>query len=190
MGWHSLFGSCWRNGEPLFRVWAPNAKTVELVLEPAGGAAWRFPMEKGTDGFFSVHTTAARIGDLYRFQLDDTPAWPDPASRYQPQGVHGASQLLDPATFSWSDHLWTGVAPERLVLYELHVGAFTAEGTFAAATAKLSSLADLGVTAVELMPVADFPGSRNWGYDGVASLCARPLLRDSRRLAAPGEYRA
>jgi maltooligosyltrehalose trehalohydrolase len=125
-------------------------------------------MEKGANGVFSVQTKVARVGDLYRFQLDRNPPWPDPASRYQPQGIHGPSQLLDASAFLWSDDQWPGVARERLTLYELHVGTFTTEGTFAAATEKLSSLRDLGVTAIELMPIADFPGSRNWGYDGVA----------------------
>jgi maltooligosyltrehalose trehalohydrolase len=168
MEWQSKFRSCWRNGEWVFRVWAPAAQAVELLLEQAGGAPLRLAMEKEADGFFSVRSKTPRLGDLYRFQLDGNPPWPDPASRYQPQGIHGPSQLIDASAFPWSDDQWEGVARERLALYELHVGTFTTEGTFAAAVAKLSSLKDLGVNAIELMPVADFPGSRNWGYDGVA----------------------
>jgi maltooligosyltrehalose trehalohydrolase len=168
MEWQSIFGTCWRHGEAVFRVWAPAAQKVELLLESANRASLRSTMEKTADSIFSVQTKTARVGDLYRFQLDDNPLWPDPASRYQPRGIHGPSQVIDASAFSWSDDQWEGIGRERLVFYELHVGTFTKEGTFAAATEKLLSLRDLGVTAIELMPVADFPGLRNWGYDGVA----------------------
>jgi maltooligosyltrehalose trehalohydrolase len=109
----------------------------------------------------------AEVGDRYRYQIDDQTALPDPASRFQPEGVHGPSEVVDPNQFVWSDGGWMGLERNDLVLYELHVGTFTPEGTFEAATQRLPYLAHLGVTAVELMPLADFPGCRNWGYDGV-----------------------
>jgi len=105
-------------------------------------------------------------GSLYRYRLDGRQERPDPASRYQPQDVHGPSQVVDDA-FTWADHDWRGLPWPHYVLYELHVGTFTREGTFDGIIPYLDTLQELGVTAVELMPVAQFPGSRNWGYDGV-----------------------
>jgi maltooligosyltrehalose trehalohydrolase len=120
------------------------------------------------DEGFGVH--AARLpagpGDRYELVLDGTP-WPDPASRHQPEGLRGPSAVVDPGAFAWSDEDWPGLALRDLVIYELHVGTFTAEGTFDAAIPRLAALRELGVTAIELMPVADFPGMRGWGYDGV-----------------------
>ncbi len=168
MEWQPAFGGFWRNGKAVFRLWAPEAATAELFLWPAQAAPECFAMHNDPHGFFALELTSARAGDLYRFSVDGKAALPDPASRYQPQGVHGPSQLTDPSGFVWSDQAWDGVRSERLVLYELHIGAFTPQGTFAAAAEKLPRLRDLGVTAVELMPVADFPGTRNWGYDGVS----------------------
>lgn len=117
---------------------------------------------------FSIVVDGILPGDLYRYRMDGNDPWPDPASRFQPRGVHGPSQLVDTAGFSWSDGDWNGIDQKALAIYELHVGAFTREGTFRAAEEKLPYLRDLGITCVELMPVADFPGSRNWGYDGAA----------------------
>ena len=168
MEWQPSFGGFWRDGKAFFRLWAPEAATAELFLEPPQAAPEKFAMQREPHGFFGLELTSARPGDLYRFAMDGKTAWPDPASRYQPQGVHGPSQLADPSAFVWSDQAWEGVGTERLVLYELHIGAFTPRGTFAAAAEKLPLLRDLGVTAIELMPVADFPGARNWGYDGVS----------------------
>ncbi len=168
MGWRPCLGGFWRDGEPFFRVWAPEAKQVALHLEAVDKPAEQFAMEKESGGFFGLQLKTARPGDLYRFRLEERNPWPDPASRYQPQGVHGPSQLIDPAKFAWSDDAWKGLTREQLVIYELHVGAFTPQGTFQAAARKLPWLRDLGVTAIELLPLADFPGSRNWGYDGVA----------------------
>jgi malto-oligosyltrehalose trehalohydrolase len=122
---------------------------------------------KKSGSWYEIHTAQARPGSLYRYQLDGDLRVPDPASRYQPEDVHGVSEIIDPSAFRWRDEDWQGRPWEETVLYELHVGTFTPEGTFAAARARLDYLVDLGVTAVELMPVADFPGSRNWGYDGV-----------------------
>ncbi|HEX6316968.1 MAG TPA: malto-oligosyltrehalose trehalohydrolase [Gemmatimonadaceae bacterium] len=149
-----------------FRVWAPEATQVDLVLgERAGATA---PMQRPSDGYFATTRHDAPPGTLYQYRVDGRGPFPDPASRYQPHGVHGPSQVIDPAAFTWSDAGWPGVASDRLVFYELHVGTFTSEGTFRAGAARLNTLAELGITAIVVMPVADFPGDRNWGYDGVA----------------------
>ncbi len=124
-------------------------------------------MTQQADGWFSCISGVARPGDLYSFIIDTGQVVPDPASRYQPEDVHGASVIVDPAAFEWDDAAWRGRPWEETVLYELHVGTFTQQGTYAAAAEKLSYLAGLGVTAVELMPLAEAPGGHNWGYDGV-----------------------
>ncbi len=150
-----------------FRVWAPVASVVELVLEGEAPGRPARAMSKSADGVFSALVAEARPGTRYRYRIDGSVPFPDPASRFQPEGVHGPSEVVDPALFPWSDSGWKGPDPATLVVYELHVGTFTRAGTFAAAAAMLPKLADLGVTAVELMPLADFPGERGWGYDGV-----------------------
>jgi maltooligosyltrehalose trehalohydrolase len=124
-------------------------------------------MERLADGVFTRHLPGAPPGTRYQYRLDGERYRPDPVSRWQPEGVHGPSVAVDPAAFTWSDGGFRGHARSDLVFYELHVGTFTTTGTFEAAIARLDGLVDLGVTAVELMPVAEFPGSRNWGYDGV-----------------------
>lgn len=141
---------------------------VELVLETPGRESESWAMVRDPDGFHRVLVTGVADGDLYRYRLDGRGPFPDPASRFQPQGVHGPSQVVDWASFSWSDAEWTGIALEDTILYELHVGTFTQAGTFAAAADRLPDLKELGITAVELMPVADFAGRWNWGYDAVA----------------------
>ena len=163
-----------------FRLWAPTASRVELVIE---GDERPRPMERAGAGTFELRRPA-RPGDRYRYQLDGGPPMPDPASRFQPDGVHGPSEVIDPGAYQWSDEGWQGIAQRDLVFYELHVGTFTAAGTFEAARARLPQLAELGVTAVELMPVADFPGRRNWGYDQAA------LYAPSRAYGRPDEMRA
>ena len=165
MSWKPSVGA-WPEGEGVrFRVWAPEARTVEVVLERPGGTAQH--LERLADGTFSGLVRSARAGDRYRYRVSNGGPFPDPASRFQPEGIHGPSEIIDPAAFSWSDAHWHNLPRADLVLYELHVGTFTAAGTFAAAQERLAALADLGVNAIELMPVADFPGRRNWGYDGV-----------------------
>ncbi len=147
-------------------MWAPACTTVEVCLEnPPHGAILAMRPQAG--GFFGCFAEGSSPGDLYRFRLDGAGPFPDPASRFQPAGVHGPSEVVDPASLRWTDEAWQGVPLERLVTYELHVGTFTPRGTFAGVTDKLSELVDLGVTAIELMPVAEFPGRWNWGYDGV-----------------------
>jgi len=147
-----------------FRLWAPNSPTVSLQIE---GEEGNHPMEAVEDGFHEVLVATAGPGTLYRYLLADGQTIPDPLSRFQPQDVHGPSEVIDPLTYSWKVADWRGRPWEEAVLYELHLGTFTDAGTFTAAIAKLDYLLDLGVTAIEMMPVADFPGNRNWGYDGV-----------------------
>lgn len=152
------------NGRCRFLVWAPNVKRVELrLLTPHERS---LPMQPRDRGYFEV--TAEDVGPdtRYCYRLDGQRDRPDPASRFQPEGVHLASAVVDPQ-FAWTDQRWHGIPLHRYITYEMHVGTFTPEGTFDAAIAYLNDLTDLGITAVELMPVAQFPGGRNWGYDGV-----------------------
>jgi maltooligosyltrehalose trehalohydrolase len=145
-----------------FRLWAPKALKVDIQV----GDERELPMSRLDDGWFEL-VTKAPAGAHYGFKIDDEHVVPDPASRFQPLGVHGASEVIDPLAFDWQDSDWQGRRWDEAAIYELHVGTFSPEGTFAAAEAKLDYLANLGVTAVELMPLASFPGERNWGYDGV-----------------------
>ena len=154
------------DGAVHWRVWAPRAEHVALALM-SGGDRYIYPMRREEHGYFSHTAAPIAEGQRYAYCLDGGPERPDPASRWQPDGVHQASAVLRPAQFSWSDHAWIGIPRADLVFYELHVGTFTAAGTFEAIIPRLSTLRDLGITAIELMPVAQFPGSRNWGYDGV-----------------------
>jgi maltooligosyltrehalose trehalohydrolase len=151
-----------------FRVWAPASRQVAVIL--AGGedlqAGVAVPLAAEADGYWSAFVPHGQTGMHYRYLLDSG-AFPDPASRFQPQGPHGCSRIVDPAAFPWTDGAWRGVAREGQVLYEMHIGTFTPEGTWAAAMAQLGHLAELGITLIEVMPVADFPGRYGWGYDGV-----------------------
>ena len=147
-----------------FRLWAPARNKVDLKIE---GGADPLPMKFLGDGWHELETDLDRAGTLYQFVLPDGLAVPDPASRFQPLDVHGPSEVIDPASYLWRDEAWQGRPWTEAVLYELHIGAFTPAGTFRAAIEKLDHLAELGVTGIEIMPVADFPGRRNWGYDGV-----------------------
>jgi malto-oligosyltrehalose trehalohydrolase len=145
-----------------FRVWAPGHASIALRLGESG----RLPMKAGRQGWYEVDVPDAEPGARYAFELADGTVVPDPASRFQPDDVHGWSELLPPSGYAWRVE-WQGRPWEEMVIYELHVGAFTPEGTFLAAIDKLDHLAGLGVTAIQLMPVAEFSGRRNWGYDGV-----------------------
>lgn len=161
------------DGSVRFALWAPKADRVDLWLSWGDGPETNSSKDislgmNREDGWFSLLTDTAAAGARYKFQIDGGMKVPDPASRFQPADVHGPSLVVNPRTFDWKeDALWLGRPWDEAVLYELHVGTFTSEGTFAAIEKRLDYLADLGVTAVELMPVGDFPGSRNWGYDGV-----------------------
>jgi maltooligosyltrehalose trehalohydrolase len=150
------------DGRATFVVWSPRAGQVELALyDPPR----RLPMQRDAAGYWRAGVEGLAAGARYRYVVDGQ-AYPDPASRWQPEGVHGPSALVDDS-FTWGDDGWAGAPLQELVVYELHVGAFTSEGTFEAIIPHLPALRELGVTAIELMPVAHFPGERNWGYDGV-----------------------
>jgi maltooligosyltrehalose trehalohydrolase len=165
---HSMpFGAeCREDGSIRFRLWAPAARQVDLCLVASSRPTF-LSLERRDNGWFELVTEAAQPGTPYRFRIDGSQEIPDPASRFQPADVHGPSEVIAPTTFEWTDDAWRGRRWEEGVIYELHVGAFTAAGTFSAVCERLDYLADLGITAIELMPVADFPGQRNWGYDGV-----------------------
>ena len=150
-----------------FRVWASNARTVDVVLESGPGAPATIPMKRLQTGYFEAMVAQATAGSRYRFRLDAGGSFPDPCSRYQPDGPHGPSQIVDPSTFPWRDSQWPGVNIKGQVIYEMHIGTFTKDGTWAAAQRELSELASCGITVIEVMPVADFPGRFGWGYDGV-----------------------
>jgi maltooligosyltrehalose trehalohydrolase len=168
------------NGGVHFRVWAPACDEVAVEFESHGTEA----LTPEIGGYFSVKIDRACPGWRYRFHLDNDPQGvPDPASRFQPNGPHGWSEIVDPADFAWSDGKWRGVPRERLVIYEMHIGSFTAEGSWAAAAEQLPALAELGITCVELMPVADFPGRFGWGYDGV------DLFAPTRLYGRPNDFR-
>lgn len=156
------FGTAFDGEVALFRLWAPLQSQVRLEIDGEAPLA----MEPVGDGRFERRLRRP-AGTRYRFLLADGATLPDPASRFQPEDVHGFSELIDPAAFAWTDADWSSRPFEEAVLYELHVGTFTREGTFRAAAEKLDHLAALGVTAIELMPIGDFAGPRNWGYDGV-----------------------
>ena len=173
-----------------FRLWAPSAEQVELAL-PAGGTTAYVPMQPRGEGWFESVSPAAP-GTPYRFRIDGGLEVPDPASRYNPDDVHGPSVVVDPGAFEWTDGAWRGRPWEEVVLYELHVGTFTPEGTYAAAIGRLDHLVSLGVTAIELMPLADFPGRRGWGYDGVlpfAPEAAYGRPQDLKRLVSEAHAR-
>src|SRR5438132_4183586 len=171
-----------------FRVWAPKAQRVDLVLE---GSAAKTPgqtfqgLEAEENGYFSGAAKAG-AGDRYRFRVNNN-FYPDPASRFQPDGPHGLSCIVDPARFQWSDSQWPGPAAAGLkgqVIYEMHIGTFTKEGTWRAASQQLEELARIGITVIEMMPVADFPGKFGWGYDGV------DLFAPSHLYGTPDDLRA
>jgi malto-oligosyltrehalose trehalohydrolase len=165
---HTLFGAqVLPNGQgTCFQLWAPSARQVDLVIQEQDGPRL-IPMQAESEGWYRYTDLHSGHGTLYQFRINGDLLVPDPASRYQPQDVHGPSQVIDPMRFEWQDDHWTGRPWEEAVLYELHVGTFNPEGTFEGVKKKLDYLVELGVTAIELMPIADFPGSRNWGYDGV-----------------------
>lgn len=165
-----------------FTLWA-DADHVQLVLHD-GAAKGTHALARGPEGLFETWIEGAAAGDRYSYVVDGSKPLPDPASRFQPDGVHGPSQIVDPTKFQWTDTGWQSRPLRDLVIYELHTGTFTPEGTFAGIRNRLPYLRDLGITAIELMPVADFPGSRNWGYDGVA------LFAPSRAYGSPDDLRA
>ena len=167
-----------------YRTWAPGKKRVDAVIYRDGADVARsVRLAEEADGYFSAIDVHGRPEDLYKYRFDDG-EWPDPASRFNPNGVQGASQVIDPRSYLWHDSEWSCPPPSELIIYELHIGTFTAAGTFRAAIEKLDHLVALGVNAIEIMPVADFPGARNWGYDGVL------LYAPARAYGQPNDFRA
>jgi maltooligosyltrehalose trehalohydrolase len=148
-----------------FRVWAPKSHHVEVVIEDDDTRA--FPLAAETDGYFSGLVPGLKAGALYWYRLDDDKQYPDPCARFQPHGPNGPSMVVDPSAFTWSDAGWPGVQLPGQVIYEMHIGTFTPEGTFDAAIQELQELRRIGITLVEVLPVAEFSGRWNWGYDGV-----------------------
>jgi malto-oligosyltrehalose trehalohydrolase len=167
-----------------YRTWAPDKKKIEVVIsDPAGRPERILSLVREPSGYFNTVDRDGRAGDRYKYRFEGRD-WPDPASRFNPDGVHGLGQVIDPSDYTWGDRAWSPPRVSELIIYELHIGTFTTEGTFQGAIGKLDHLVDLGVTAVEIMPVADFPGRRNWGYDGVS------LYAPARVYGQPNDLRA
>jgi malto-oligosyltrehalose trehalohydrolase len=161
------FGAeCRDDGSVRFALWAPAASQVDLVIGDEKKPTF-LALKRSVEGWFELITDAARPGTEYSFRIDGARTVPDPASRFQPRDVHLPSEVIDPQAFDWHDEKWCGRPWEEAVIYELHVGTFTAQGTFSGVREHLDYLVELGVTAIELMPISDFAGKRNWGYDGV-----------------------
>jgi maltooligosyltrehalose trehalohydrolase len=168
-----------------FRVWAPLRRRVEVLLEEGGGRpSSSHVLMPEADGYHAGAVEGIGAGTRYRYRLDGGDAFPDPASRFQPEGPHGPSEVVDPHAYRWRDSSWAGVTLPGQVIYELHVGTFTPEGTWGSAARQLPALADLGVTLLEVMPVAEFDGRFGWGYDGV------DLFAPTRLYGTPDEFRA
>ena len=163
--WQLQFGAHVQASGVQFRLWAPRLQSVQVAI--GDDASHALTMRPKGEGEFAVFAEGLQAGADYRYVIDGGRRRPDPVSRWQPHGVHGPSRVVDPAAFHWSDQDWRGIPLEDYILYELHTGTFTEEGSFEAIISRLPDLLDLGITAVELMPVAEFPGGRNWGYDGV-----------------------
>ncbi|OFW07993.1 MAG: malto-oligosyltrehalose trehalohydrolase [Acidobacteria bacterium RIFCSPLOWO2_02_FULL_67_36] len=177
------FGALPAPGGVRFRVWAPAVSSLSVILHD-GPAKGRYLLGMDAEGVYDRTVDGAAAGDRYSYSMDERAPRPDPASRCQPDDVHGPSQIVDPAIFRWTDARWRGRAARDLVIYELHVGTFSPAGTFAGAAECLHHLRDLGVTAIELMPVAASAGDRNWGYDGVC------LYAPARAYGTPDDLRA
>ena len=181
--WQPSIGA-WPYGDGFqFRVWAPTVSRVELVVAGEKAREDRIALDPAGNGTFTTFVGGMSPGARYGYLLDGRGPFPDPASRWQPDGVHGLSATVDARLFPWSDDEWRGIPIGQAIFYELHVGTFTPAGTFEGVRERLVDLVDLGVTVVELMPLADFPGDRNWGYDGVS------LFAPARAYGAPDDLR-
>lgn len=166
------------SGNCTFTVWAPHKKTVELkILTPQQEL---FPMQKDAYGYWTI-TRQLSPGTRYVYRINSELDRADPASYYQPEGVHGPSEIIE-SSFTWTDAEWKGKTLDELVMYEIHTGTFSAEGTFDAVVSRLSYLKELGINAIEIMPIAQFPGDRNWGYDGVYPFAIQPSYGDAQSL--------
>ena len=160
-------------------MWADNHKKVSVRVRNT-----EHSLSDESNGYFVSHVPGVCEGDTYTFLVDDKGPFPDPASRFQPEGPHGPSQLIDPSKFAWTDEAWPGIKLANQVIYELHIGTFTPEGTWDWASKQLPQLADLGITVIEVMPVTDFAGTFGWGYDGV------DLFSPTRNYGSPDDFRA
>lgn len=167
-----------------YRVWAPDHRHGSVCIQPPDAAERRLELAPRAGGFFEAIDEQGRAGDLYTFEFIKGKRLPDPAARFLPQGVHGPSECIDPNSYSWQTDTWQRPRWHGQSIYELHVGTFTEDGTFRSAIARLDHLVELGVEAIEIMPVADFAGDRNWGYDGVA------LYAPARCYGRPDDFRA
>ncbi|MGE5353277.1 MAG: malto-oligosyltrehalose trehalohydrolase [Acidobacteriota bacterium] len=166
---HPIGAEVRKDGGVHFRIWAQGHKKVEVVLQEEGSAKGRsYEMTSEGNGYFSVLAERAKEGTLYRFRIDNGKnLLPDPASRFQPEGPHGPSQVVNPEKYQWGDNAWKGVEVKGQVIYEMHIGTFTREGTLLSAVKELKHLKETGITVLEVMPLAEFPGNFGWGYDGV-----------------------
>jgi maltooligosyltrehalose trehalohydrolase len=173
-------GAWLTDGGVRFRVWAPDHERVDVRI----GAESDYRLSREAGGYHAGLLPVIGAGARYKYVLDAGDAFPDPASRFQPEGVHGPSEVIDASAFEWTDDAWPGLQLESLVVYQLHIGTWTRAGTFVSATEALPRLAELGVTAVQLLPIADFAGDRNWGYDGVS------LFAPARCYGRPDDLRA
>lgn len=179
--WYPVGGQL-QEGGAAFRVWAKNHQ--EVLVRINDQQEHHLPRDAEADGFFSGFVPDVRAGDTYKFVLSEKGVFPDPASRFQPDGPHGPSQLIDPTKFSWTDRDWPGIRLLSQVIYELHIGTFTREGTWCSAIEQLHELASLGITAVEVMPVNEYSGTFGWGYDGV------DLYAPTRNYGSPDDFRS
>lgn len=159
-----------------FRCWVPRASRVEVILEPQQAV---HALARQSDGYWTGLVPEACAGMRYRYRLNGGEAYPDPCSRFQPEGPHGPSLIVDPNAYTWHDEQWPGVTMHGQVIYELHIGTFTPEGTFEAAITRLDGLKELGITVIEVMPLAEFPGRWNWGYDGVGLYASAHVYGDA-----------
>src|SRR5512132_2144410 len=175
---YSVGAECREGGGVDFRVWAPSHRAVDVIVHDRVVA-----MRAEDDGYFSAYVESAGPGTLYRYRLDGE-AFPDPASRSQPEGPHGPSCVVDPRRYEFHDEAWRGASARGQIVYEMHIGTFTREGTWAAAAEQLPELARFGITVIEMMPVAEFPGEFGWGYDGV------DLFAPSHLYGTPDDLRA
>src|ERR1051325_11233645 len=170
-----------------FRVWAPKVDSVAVELcdriDFSSPEIRTAALQREAHGYFSAFVPGVGTGAFYKFRISSG-SFPDPASRFQPEGPHGPSQIVDSSRFRWTDQSWPGVSRQGQVIYEMHIGTFTAEGTWAAAQPQLPELARLGITVLEVMPVAEFPGRFGWGYDGVN------LFAPTRLYGTPDEFRS
>lgn len=168
MTWTPTLGARLQQDSTQFNIWAPELDSLQLVLEKANGSSQEYEMTKLDTGICSLLVEGVKAGDRYQYRVNGQGPFPDPVSYFQPEGVHGHSEIIDLTQFAWSDNDWQAPPLKSMSFYELHVGTFTEQGTYQGVIEKLPYLVDLGITAIELMPVGDFPGNHNWGYDGVA----------------------